>query len=305
MNIIPRSESGLAAPRGKPTGPYPKTVIIIHHTCSGRGLMNPGEERSLMRSWQNSHQAPPYNAWDILQAYSLFQSGRVYENRLWTANSGAIYDDYGWSKKGVGIECDGTFSGSKLMGDLQYSTLVELCADIYQRPGFHAQPGRWIFGHQELPPCRPGDKHSTDCPGNLLRQFVSNLKLQNDVLAYLAGGNKNEEEDSMAYVPFARVSDQGDLHVWVAPEAWSELDKYTADCFLVVKNEGAEAVEALIYTTPGSGEHKLPLAGRDNDKESRKALNLGGLGIKGGFAVTVKSTGADVVPGISIMPTRR
>jgi len=209
MRIIPRSESGLAPPRSNATGPYEKNVIIIHYTCSPNGILSPEREKGLMQMWQNEHEAK-YKAWDVLQAYSLFQSGRIYENRLWTANSGAIYNSaggitFGWSSKGVGIECQGDFrkdeKGNPIyMSDLQYLSLVYLCANIYQRPEFKPLAGRFIFGHKELPPCRPQDPwgKGTDCPANLLGQFVANNKLQNDVLASLKGtpvGAKPKEDE--------------------------------------------------------------------------------------------------------------
>jgi hypothetical protein len=93
--------------------------------------------------------------------------------------------------------------------------------------------------------------------------------------------------------------------VWVAPEGWYEIDKYTADCFLVMKNEGEKACTVLIYTTPQSGEHKVILPGR-NDPKSRVAFNLAGMGApRGGFATTIKSDGTDVVAGISILATKK
>jgi len=196
MRIIPRSESGLAPPRGNATGPFEKTCIIIHYTCSPNGILTPETEKGLMQMWQNEHEAK-YSAWDILQAFSVFQSGRIYENRIWTSNSGAIYNAGGWSTKGVGIECQGDFRGDVKMSDLQYQALLYLCCSIYIRPGFKPQAGRFIFGHKELYPCRPGDVHSTDCPANLLNQFVVNGKLQNDVLASAKGkpvGAKPKEE---------------------------------------------------------------------------------------------------------------
>jgi len=211
MRIIPRSESGLAPPRSNATGPYEKNVIIIHYTCSPNGILAPEREKGLMQMWQNEHEAK-YKAWDVLQAYSLFQSGRIYENRLWTANSGAIYNSaggitFGWSSKGVGIECQGDFrkdeKGNPIyMSDLQYLSLVYLCANIYQRPEFKPLAGRFIFGHRELPPCRPQDPwgKGTDCPANLLGQFVANNKLQNDILASLKGtpvGAKQKEDEGM------------------------------------------------------------------------------------------------------------
>ena len=207
MQIIPRSESGLAPPRGNPTGPYDKSVIIIHYTCSPNGVLSPVQEKGLMQMWQNEHESK-YGAWDVLQAYSVFQSGRIYENRLWTANSGAIYNSaggttFGWSSKGVGIECQGDFHGNVLMSDLQYQALLYLCCSIYARPGFHPQAGRFIFGHKELPPCRPQDPwgKGTDCPANLLNQFVANGKLQNDVILCVGGkpvGAKPKEDDGMS-----------------------------------------------------------------------------------------------------------
>ena len=202
MRIIPRSESGLAPPRGNATGPFEKTCIIIHYTCSPNGILTPETEKGLMQMWQNEHEAK-YSAWDILQAFSVFQSGRIYENRIWTSNSGAIYNAGGWSTKGVGIECQGDFRGDVKMSDLQYQALLYLCCSIYIRPGFKPQAGRFIFGHKELYPCRPGDVHSTDCPANLLNQFVVNGKLQNDVLASTKGtpvGAKPKEEDDDMYL---------------------------------------------------------------------------------------------------------
>lgn len=113
---------------------------------------------------------------------------------------------------------------------------------------------------------------------------------------------KIQEVDDM-YIPLERVSDQDGLRVLVSPEAWYDLDKYRADAFLLLKNEGVKATTAKIYTTPGSGEHKVDMEGRDS-KDSRQAFNLASCGIKGGFAVTVKTT-ADVVAGISIMATKK
>lgn len=224
MEIIPRSQSGLAPPRGNPTGPFEKNIIVIHYTCSPNGILSIGQEQSIMRAWQNDHESK-YGAWDILQAYSCFQSGRVYENRVWTSNSGAIYNAGGWSTRGVGIENQGDFHGNVIMGEPQYSSLVALCADIYHRPGFKPLAGRWIFGHQELYPCRPGDPQSTDCPANLLAQFVSNGKLQNDVMSGGAAPQpqKPREETVLYQGPGYHSTDK---KTFIFLDCWSAKNDY-------------------------------------------------------------------------------
>jgi hypothetical protein len=271
MRIIPRSESGLAPPRGNPTGPYEKNVIIIHYTCSPNGILAPEREKGLMQMWQNDHEAK-YKAWDVLQAYSLFQSGRIYENRLWTANSGAIYNSaggitFGWSSKGVGIENQGDFrkdeKGNPIyMSDLQYMSLVYLCANIYQRAKFKPLAGRFIFGHKELPPCRPQDpwEKGTDCPANLLNQFVANGKLQNDVLASLKGtpvGAKQKEDEMALY--------EGDGKKFVFEDCYTAKYNY----FLHTRGKADEITFTLTAHETG-----IPLTSESQSLNGHKVHNL-------------------------------
>ena len=192
MRIIPRSESGLAPPLRPVYGGYPKQAIIIHHTCSPNGILSLAAERSIMRAWQLDHETK-YNAKDILQAFTVFQSGRIYENRIpYDSDNGAIYNEGGWSYRGIGIECQGDFRRGVYMDDLQYQSLVFLCKSLVGPviPVSRLQ----VYGHMQLPPCRPGDKHPTDCPANLLPQFVLNNKLYRDILS---GEIKQEVDDEM------------------------------------------------------------------------------------------------------------
>jgi hypothetical protein len=290
MTVIPRSQSGLASPAGAPTGPYEKNVIIIHYTDSPNGLLSVGQEQGLMRMWQSEHESK-YGAWDILQAYSCFQSGRVYENRLWTANSGAIYNSgggqvFGWSSKGVGIENQGDFHGSTVMQEPQYSALVALCADIYKRPGFKPLAGRWIFGHQELPPCRPGDPwgKGTDCPANLLAQFVANGKLQNDVLAYIKHGPVKPKEDDMQSWDYNQVTEARKIDCYRdRADYWVTTDGKTREVVFIF-----EGKDGSFPATPSDGqEFKTPV--QHDHSMSRILQQPKFAGLKGSFKLIIKS----------------
>lgn len=116
------------------------------------------------------------------------------------------------------------------------------------------------------------------------------------------------EEDEMfeVIVPFVRVNDQGEQHVWVATEGWYDLAQASGACYLVIKNEGA-ACNFDIFTTPpltpsgnpNQGKYSLP---EKNNPGSRGTINMQALGApRGGFATTIKCTSANIVPQITIM----
>jgi hypothetical protein len=201
MEIIPRSQSGLAPPRGTVPSGIKKKYIIIHYTCSGNGILSPQAEQNIMRMWQTMHESQ-YGAVDILQGFSVFQSGRIYENRVpWDSNHGAIYNAGGGQYDGVGIENQGDFRGSVLMDDTQYQALLYLCVELVRKLNIPLN-GPVVLGHKQIYPCRPGDSKSTDCPANLLPQLLTSGKLKNDIIAQIDGTQppviKEEEEARMA-----------------------------------------------------------------------------------------------------------
>jgi len=115
------------------------------------------------------------------------------------------------------------------------------------------------------------------------------------------------EEDEMfeVVVPFARVDDQGNQHVWVATEGWYDLAQAAGSCYLLVKNEGA-ACSFDVFTTPGlnrpGGTEHFNLPDKDAGAGSRGAINMQALGApKGGFATTIKCTSENIVPQITIL----
>jgi hypothetical protein len=191
MRIYTRAEWNARPPSGAIPSGLAKKYIIIHHTASGNEVQSEAADLSYQYSCQGWHMAQ-YNAVDILQGFTVFKSGRVMEGRMpWDSNNGAIYNAGGGQVDGVGIECDGTFyADGALMGATQYNALVALCREIVARCRIDTTQDRWIYGHREIYPCRPGDPKETSCPGNLLAQFVTNGKLQRDVL----GGQPEEEE---------------------------------------------------------------------------------------------------------------
>jgi len=301
MEIIPRSQSGLAPPRGSVPSGIKKKYIIIHYTDSSNGILSPDQERSLMRMWQTMHENQ-YGAVDILQGFSVFWSGRIYENRIpWDSNNGAIYNAGGGQYDGVGIECQGDFHGSVFMDDTQYQALLFLCVELVKRLNIPLD-GPVVLGHQQIYPCRPGDAKSTDCPANLLPQLLLSGRLKNDIIARVHGvqPQPEEEEMGMMFIPPQKMPKQGDLFVWEFVEGFNQLALYTeSHVWLNLYNESSADVEVKWFTSPSIGEQTVKVGGYQ-----RKSVAVGDItkakGIKDGFTTVVKCKSESLASGISI-----
>lgn len=250
MRIYTRAEWSARSPT-KQMQHYRKRYIIIHHTASGNGVMSEAADLRYQYNCQGWHTAE-HDATDILQAFTVFASGRIVEGRMpWDSDNGAIYNAGGGAVDGVGIECDGTFYGRDMTSAAQYEALVWLCAEIVKRCNIDTRQARWTFGHREIYPCRLGDPKSTACPGNLLAQFVTNGKLQKDVLALLQGDTPKKGDKRMQTWEYKQVTKV------------AKIDCYRAKADYHVTTDGA--TRNLVFTLEGKDGSFAPVSTEGQD----------------------------------------
>ena len=120
-----------------------------------------------------------------------------------------------------------------------------------------------------------------------------------------------KEVDNDMLVPLEYVGQEQEgpdkgKHVFVASEGFCEVDKYKADCWLVIKNESSVPANIKVYTTPFSSfaqnSYAIP---EKNNAKSRIAINMIQYMPKGGFATTVKSDNKNIVPQISMQVEKK
>lgn len=143
-------------------------------------------------------------------------------------------------------------------------------------------------------------EHATSCPG-------TNITSQQMLRNWVCGSTppppppKKKGRYNDMIVPFEKVEKEGGLFVFVAAEGWCDLDDYKAECWLIIKNEDSKPAKVQIFTTPwavgGKSDITVPVK---TDPASRVAVNMKNFRPKGGFATTVKSNVANIVPQISM-----
>lgn len=182
MRIYTRQEIGLRPPRYPVHGGYQKQYFVIHNTASPN--YGPGrtfeQDASMVRMWQDYQMRTYPAAKDILENFHVMQSGRLLEGRMpLDSDGGAAYNAGGI---GFGIECEGNWEGGGAMSDLQYRSLVWLCAWVSTQIEIPLE----FVGHRQIP------GNDTACPGVLIQQFGLGLgqngRLKRDVVALLAAG---------------------------------------------------------------------------------------------------------------------
>ena len=166
-------------------------------------------------------------------------------------------------------------------------------------PGKSSQPAtQWPADHARLwqysfSGLSGGDSDQFNGDANIFKYF-----------GYQGHKPINEEVDDML-VPLVKVSDQGGLHVWTCAEGFYDITSWKGDCYLIIKNEGANPANVEVFSTPFGANWKGTIPGRD-DPASRVPINMAAIGApKGGFATTVKTNGVDVVPQLSVLATKQ
>ncbi|WP_455358653.1 peptidoglycan recognition protein family protein [Streptomyces sp. SYSU K21746] len=154
----------------------PPKRIIVHHTATANVTdYSRARAFALARAIQTYHM--DMQGWsDTGQHFTISRGGYVTEGRhrsLTELQAGARQVEaahcIGQNTASIGIENEGTYSSVEPR-ILQYSALVELCAEICLRYGMSSSE---IYGHRDF--------NATDCPGN--RFYALLPQLRQDVAA--------------------------------------------------------------------------------------------------------------------------